>query len=133
VALANHLVKEHGISFREAHAVVGQLVRISVETGRPLSEVAPSRMASVSAGFGKRLAIDADVAKEILSPERFLEAIATDGGSNPRFISGGLKTREKELELTLSTLSEMKSSLRAAERRLNATASGIAREVKTKG
>ncbi len=133
VALANHLVKEHSISFRQAHAIVGQLVRTSVETGKPLWDVAASKMPIVSAKFGKRVTIDAAVAKEILSPERFLGTIATEGGSNPRFIAGGTKAREKELGLTKSALSAMKSSLRASERKLNATASGIAREVKSKG
>ena len=133
VALANYLVKKHGISFRQAHAVVGQLVRMSVESGVRLSQVAASKMGAVSAKFGKRLTIDESTADAILSPERFLGAIATEGGSNPRFIAGGTKARREELELTMSSLSEMKSSLVAAERKLNATASGIAREVKSKG
>ena len=129
VALANYLVKEHGVSFREAHAVVGQLVRMSAESGKPLAEVAPAKLSK----SGKRLSIDAGTVKGILSPERFLAAIATEGGSNPRFVAGGMKSRKKELELTNSALSGMKSSLRASERKLNATASGIAREVKSKG
>jgi len=132
VALANYLVKEHGISFRQAHAIVGQLVRISVQTGKPLQEVASSKMASISAKFGKRLSIDPGAAKGILSPEGFLGAIATEGGSNPRFIAAGMKTRQKELELTASALSEMQRSLRAAEKILTSSASGLAREVKSK-
>ena len=129
VALANYLVKKHRVSFRQAHSIVGGLVRISVESGRPLPEVATSKMATVSAKFGRRLSIGAYTAKDILSPEHFLEAIVTEGGSNPRFIGPGIRTREKELALTLSALSETRSSLRASERKLNETASGIAREV----
>ena len=133
VALANHLVREHGISFRQAHSIVGQLVRMSVESGTRLSQVAASNMGAVSAKFGKRLTVDEGTADAILAPERFLGAIATEGGSNPRLIAAGTKAREKELELTTSSLSGMRSSLDAAERKLNATASGIAREVKSKG
>ena len=132
VALANYLVMEHGVSFRQAHAIVGQLVRDSADTGRPLHEVAASKMGSVSAKLGRRVSIGAAEAKDVLDPEGFLAAIATEGGSNPRFIREGIDVRRKELELRSSALSEMKSSLRAAERRLNATASGIAREVKSK-
>jgi len=132
VALANHLVREHGISFRQAHAIVGQLVRTSVETGRPLYEVASTKMAAVSAKFGKRVTIGASEAKRILDPELFLKGVATEGGSNPRFVSGGLQVREEELAQTRSALSGMSSSLRASERRLNALASGMAREVKSK-
>ena len=133
VALANYLVKERGVSFREAHAVVGRLVRVSAEEGRPLREVAPSKLAGVSAKSGRRLSIDARTAKKILGPEHFLKTIATEGGSNPRFIAGGTRARRRELDLTRSALSGMKSSLRASERKLSAAASGIAREVKVKG
>ena len=132
VALANHLVREYGVSFRQAHAVVGELVRISVESGERLPVVAASRLGTVSAKFGKRLTIDEATAEAVLAPERFLEAIATEGGSNPRFIAGETQARERELKLTVSSLSGMKSSLKASERKLNATASGIAREVKSK-
>jgi len=131
VALANYLVKEGGISFRQAHAIVGQLVRTSVETGRSLDQVASSKMPSVSAKFGKSITIDNASAKKILDPGRFLGAITTEGGSNPSFVKGDLRVREKELALTNSTISGMDSSLRASERKLNARASGIAREVKS--
>jgi len=131
VALANRLVREHGISFRQAHSIVGQLVRTSVETGKPLDEVAASKMPAVSAKFGKRIKIDLATAREVLDPGRFLEAIVTEGGSNPRFIPRGLKVREKEMALTKSKLTDLNSSLRASERKLNAIASGLAREVKS--
>jgi argininosuccinate lyase len=131
VALANYLVKEHGISFRQAHAIVGQLVRTSVETGKPLHVVAGSKMKSVSAKFGKSISIDSGTAQKILDPVRFLESIATEGGSNPRFLQGGLKARQKDLALTKSTLSRLNGSLRVSERKLNAIASGIARGVKS--
>jgi len=132
VALANYLVKEQDISFRQAHAIVGQLVRTSSETGKPLQEVASAKLASVSSKLGKkRIAIEASVARDLLDPENFVEAITTEGGSNPKFVASGLKVRRKELEFTGSELSEMKASLRTSERKLNTVASGIAREVKS--
>jgi argininosuccinate lyase len=131
VALANHLVKEHGISFRQAHSIVGQLVRMSSESGTPLREVAPAKMARVSVKFGKRIVMDARTAEGVLSPESFLESIATEGGSNPRFIEAGTKTRKNELGRNRATLARLRASLRASERKLNATVSGIAREVKS--
>jgi argininosuccinate lyase len=130
VGLANYLVKEHGISFRQAHAMVGELVRASVDTGEPLQAVASSKLANVSARFGKRIRIEKETAKEILDPERFLEGISTEGGSNPRTIAKDLTLRESELSSTRSTLSGLRSSLKASERKLHATSSGIAREVK---
>ncbi len=133
VGLANFLVREHGVSFRQAHAVVGGLVRASAEIGEPLQKVAVSRLPSESARIaGIRITIDKKVAAYILDPKRFLEGIQTEGGSNPRFLAREAKLRLGELSSTLSALSGLKSSLKASERRLDATASGIAREVKTK-
>jgi len=132
VALANYLVKERSISFRHAHAIVGELARTSAKTGRPLREVAASKMAVVSAKFGKRITIEPGIAKDLLDPEGFLETIATEGGSNPRSVARGLKVRQKELKLTDSALRESATSLRASERKLSAIASGMAREVKSK-
>jgi len=131
VALANYLVRKEGISFRQAHAIVGQLVRASIETGRPLPELVPVRMAAVSSKFGKRITVAGEVAKVLLDPENFLLSITTEGGSNPRSVAGGLKAREEELALTGSTLSERAKTLWASERKLNAIASGLVREMKS--
>ena len=38
--LANHLARSHGVPFRQAHAIVGKLVRTSLERGRPLRRLA---------------------------------------------------------------------------------------------
>jgi argininosuccinate lyase len=130
VGLANYLVKKHGVSFRQAHSIVGQLVRISVQTSKPLQEVASSRMVSVSGRFGKRIALDRKTAEEILDPAKFLQSVATAGGSNPLFVGGELKVRSRELSTTRSKLSGLTSSLRASGRTLHATTSDIAREVK---
>jgi argininosuccinate lyase len=48
--LADLLVKR-GTAFRDAHGVVGGLVREAVESGRPLSEVAPERLGDLGGLF----------------------------------------------------------------------------------
>ena len=131
VALANYLVKERGVSFRVAHAIVGQLVKTSFEAGEPLRKVVPSKIGSVSSRFGRRVTMEPGVARDLLDPRHFVETIATEGGSNPRFVAAGLKERQKDLIAAGSALSRAKASLRASERRLNAIASGLAREVKS--
>jgi argininosuccinate lyase len=133
VGLANYLVREHGLSFRQAHAIVGELVRISVDTGAPLQEVSSSRMPKVSAKLaGKRVTIDKADADRILGPQHFLEAISTEGGSNPKFMPKELNLRQGQLLSTRTRLSQTKATLRASQRKLNRKASGIAREVKTR-
>ena len=132
VGLANYLVKEKGISFRQAHAIVGQLVRDTAGTSAPLSEVASSRMPAVSAKLGRRLTIDRKTAERILDPGVFLQGVATEGGSNPKFVTRELRLRSGELSQTRSAISGLKTSLASADRKLNSTASGMAREVKTR-
>ena len=131
VALANFLVKEHGLSFRQAHAIVSKLVRTSSEEGTPLYKVASARLEAASSKLGKPVKLDEAAVRQILDPANFLEAIATEGGSSPRFIAGGLKERKRDLALTASEISGMGSSLKSSERKLNAIASGMAREVKS--
>jgi argininosuccinate lyase len=130
VALANYLVEKEGISFREAHTIVGQLVRKSVKIGQPLDEVAASSLAAVSSKTGKKLTIDRPTAKTLLDPKHFLGGISTEGGSNPRFIPADLKVRKDELSVNKARLAELGSSLAKSEKRLQAIASGVAREVK---
>jgi argininosuccinate lyase len=131
VALANYLVKNHGVSFREAHAMVGQLVRTSAEKHVPLHKVAAAQLGRLSKPHGAKMALDEETAKLVLDPARFLESIATDGGSNPRLTAAGLALRTKELSRDRATASRLASNLRRSEKALQATASGLAREVKT--
>jgi argininosuccinate lyase len=130
VALANHLASEHGISFRQAHSIVGQLVKMSEKSGKPLEEIASSNLASVSARFGKKITLDGDAIRDLLDPATFLANIATEGGANPRSIRKELAARERDLATTDALLSRLGSALKASERRLRATTAGIAREVR---
>ena len=130
VALANHLASTQGMSFRQAHSVVGRLVRMSVESGRPLAAVASSNLPEVSARFGKEVMVKEDKINALLDPEAFLGSISTEGGANPRHIKRERMAREQDVESTESSLSELSSALKASEKRLRAATSGIAREVK---
>ena len=130
VALANHLASRHGVSFRQAHSIVGQLVKMSEDSGRPLHELASSKLPAVSSRFGKRVKLDDSAIRSLLDPEAFLANISTEGGANPSQIKKELSARERDLASTESSLSGLNSALKASEGRLHATTSGIAREVK---
>jgi argininosuccinate lyase len=133
VGLANYLVKDHAISFRQAHAIVGELTRTSASTGEPLQSVASSKLPGVTAKLaGKRITIERGTIDAILDPRHFLRAIHTEGGSNPAYIAKELKIRLSSLRSTVSELTLRRSLLRASERRLLRTSSGIARGVKTR-
>ena len=132
VALANYIVKTHGLSFRQAHSIVGGLVRVSSEKGVPMSKIASAQMPRVSAKFGKRFSIDESTARSLLDPANFVNAISTSGGANPRFATDELARRRREVASSRAKLRKLGSRLRASEKRLLRATSGLAREVKTK-
>ena len=68
--LAEHLV-EQGIPFREAHAVVGALVRESIEQGVPLAELV------------RREPRLGEAALALLEPGRAVQRRTTPGGAGP--------------------------------------------------
>lgn len=131
-ALANYLVEEGRISFRQAHSVVGELVRLSIDKGITLEEASASYLGQVSARLAKKITIDEETAKRVLDPERFLRNVVTEGGSNPAFIGEGLNARARELSRNRAWLSKLDSSLKASQKRLLATAMELSKEVKTR-
>jgi argininosuccinate lyase len=132
VALANHLASRHGVSFRQAHSIVGELVRMSEESGRPLRDVAASKLPAVSSRLGKKIEVDGETIRDLLDPANFVAAISTEGGANPGQIAKELAARKKDLASTESSVSGLSSALKASERKLYATSSGLAREVKSR-
>ena len=133
VGLANYLVKKHGISFRQAHSIVGELARISSSSNEPLQSVASSKLSGVSSRLaGRRITIARNTAEKILDPRRFLGGIRTEGGSNPAYVAKELKIRRGALHSTRSEITTRRLSLRASERKLDRTSLGITREVKTR-
>jgi argininosuccinate lyase len=132
VGLANHLVAKEGFSFRQAHAVVGELVRLSIEKGITLPRAVAKYLPRVSSKSGRRLKINEGMAEKILDPKAFLSSIATQGGSNPSSVPSGVAQRRRELSSNLKIISTRRNSLSASQRKLNRKAKGLSREVKTK-
>ena len=132
VGLANYLVAEEGLSFRQAHAIVGELVRSSIEKGISLPKAAATYLPKASSKFGKKLTITEGTAEKILNPKAFLTSISTQGGGKPSSLPSGIVQRRNELSSNLKVISARRASLNASQRKLNRTAKNLSREVKTK-
>ncbi len=126
--LANYLVAERSLSFREAHAIVGEAVRVSLAKKIPLEEAVVQQLKKSV----KKSALDVERARQILDPADFLAGINTEGGSNPGFIPAELERHSSRLRTDKTSLSRRASSLAASERSLLNVAGSIAREVNTK-
>ena len=71
--VADLLVRK-GVPFREAHAIVGGVVRYALEQGKRLSELKPEELARFSAHLGQDY-------YDLLAPRRSIEAKLSEGGT----------------------------------------------------
>lgn len=81
--LADHLAS-HGMPFREAHEVVGGLVREAVATQRSLQDVASARLAEISPALAKGI-------RPLLDPKGSVKARESLGGPGQKALSAQLR------------------------------------------
>jgi argininosuccinate lyase len=84
------LLVRRGMPFREAHGVVGELVRHSLDNGRRLSEIEPEELASFSELLD-------DEYYEVLRTDRALAAKRSAGGTAPEAVEDQLRSARDAL------------------------------------
>ena len=99
--IADLLVRK-GMPFREAHGVVGGLVRDAVESGKSLSELTPEELR-------QRSELLDDSYYDVLSRESWLESKRIEGGT-------GSEPLAAQIELARETLAAVEARLAAEER-----------------
>jgi argininosuccinate lyase len=131
--LANRLARSHGVPFRQAHAIVGQLVRLSLEQGTPLEDVASRELPAVSKKVtGRAVKIDKRELSSALDALKTLEMTRSAGGANPILVSRLLLEDSESARRNASWTAKARGSLAKAEVRLKGDARRIAIEVRTK-
>jgi argininosuccinate lyase len=98
--IADLLVRK-GVPFRQAHGIVGGLVRDAVESGRRLSDLTPEEL-------GRRSELLDESYYEVLSRESWLESKRIEGGT-------GSEALAAQIELARETLVAVRARV-AAER-----------------
>ena len=88
--VADLLVRK-GMPFREAHGVVGDLVRTAIESGRELSELKPEELASHSELLD-------DEYYEVLAEGAALESKVSHGGAGAARLDEQLTAARRVLE-----------------------------------
>ena len=89
-ALADALVRDHGLPFRTAHGIVSRLVKETVSNGSPIDATAVSAVAAEV--LGRPLPIDESWLTATLDPLRFVEARAIPGGPAPSATRAAIAT-----------------------------------------
>ena len=128
--LANYLVSAHSVSFRTAHAIVGELVRASIDEHVSLERAVARHLGAISSRMGKRIVMEEKEAAAILDPSRFLAEIKTKGGSNPSFIPAEVRSRSRLLKSNEGILASISRSVTGSERLLMRTVKRLATGVK---
>jgi argininosuccinate lyase len=91
--LADALV-DGGLPFREAHELVGRLVKMSERTGRPIEALSPDQVLAVSHAFSD---VDLDAA---MDPRRSVERRAVPGGTAAAAVRDQLRAAVERLGST---------------------------------
>lgn len=117
-SLANYLVEKKGISFRQSHAIVGELVRASIGERKPFEDTVLRRLPAVSSQIAKRITVGRTTLRSVLDPSRSLTSIVTEGGSNPSSIPKELETRSDKLASSRGRVLKLGASLTSSEARL---------------
>ncbi len=91
--LADYLVRQ-GLPFREAHEVVGRVVRYGIETGQPLEALD----APTLSGFHPLLAVNPEGAQEVVTLQWSVQARRSQGGTAPEAVRAQWKQAEARLK-----------------------------------
>ena len=116
--LADHLVREHGVPFKKAHAIAGRLNALCA-AGEAAGLAAMLREASRDV-LGAPVEITEAELMEILSPRHFVEIRRTPGGPSPIETSRASEVARTVLDGDRAWLGRTRTAMTAADERLRA-------------
>jgi argininosuccinate lyase len=131
--LANELVRAHGVPFRQAHQIVGELVRIALDAQVGLEETAYDFLGEVSEKVtGRAIKIDKARLRAVLDALKTLRLIGSAGGANPKFTKAQVVQNKKQLEILGNWLEAKENKLNESTNSLrHAVRSYLKREVRS--
>lgn len=119
--LAEGLVREAGLSFREAHAVVGQAVKEAFSSGLTVKDLSVELLERAGEkALGRKVKVGQKVLR-YLDPLFSLRMRRTVGSPSPREVRRMLGTRKRELERRRARLNQRKKKLEEAGEKLAKT------------
>ncbi len=92
--LADTLVREGGVSFKDAHAIVSSVVGLAESEGVGAGGISPGFVDRAAEGvIGRPLGLGEDLISRALDPVRFVEIRTLPGGPAPREVTRMLEVR----------------------------------------
>lgn len=96
--LADLLVREADVSFRDAHHIIGAVVRTALDGGLKAIGITPEMIDDAATQeLGRSVVLDADAVRECLDPVRNVDNRLSYGGPAPGRVSEQLKRQRTEL------------------------------------
>jgi argininosuccinate lyase len=119
--LADTLVRERGLPFRTAHAVVTAVVKLAEAEGVEGAGISPALVDRAAEGvIGEPLGLSRDLISRVLDPVRFVEVRTLPGGPAPEEIRRVLEERRIDLSRTASSHERRREKIRDRLRELEA-------------
>ncbi len=117
--LAEYLVKEHKLTFREAHSLVGKLVLEALKNNIKQEEINSDFIKKVSKDvLGKEINISNEKLKEILSPRRSVESKKIIGSPNPDIVGDAIAKRKILIKDKMEKYKKIEEKLKNVEKYL---------------
>ncbi|MDN5004049.1 argininosuccinate lyase [Bradyrhizobium sp. GCM10027634] len=125
--LADVMVRETEISFREAHIVVGSAVSELYARGAPPTDLTIQLLDRIAeARFGHPSGLSENSLRQALSPAANVAIRRVRGGPAPSEVLRSIEASRKRFTTQQTWWDEQKASLEAAQRRLDAAAASLA-------
>ncbi len=124
--LADGLVRLHGLSFREAHHVVGGAVQLALAAGVDASGLSVDLVnQSAHAELGRTLPLDADFVRDCLDPVKSVHARTTPGGTAPAEVRRLLAALTTKRQTDRRETDARRAAVQAAADRLSAAVQAV--------
>jgi argininosuccinate lyase len=121
--LADTLVRERGVSFKDAHAIVSSVVRLAESEGVGVEGISPGLVDRAAKGVvGMQLGLEEDLISRALDPVRFVEIRTLPGGPAPQEVTRMLEERRATHSRVVSLHRERSEKVRERLRELEAAA-----------
>jgi argininosuccinate lyase len=124
--LADALVRETGLSFREAHRVVGTMVRRALARGLKPAEVTPEffREAAEEA-IGQPATLSPEALRQVMDPLESIRAKRVTGGTAPDMVRQSIQRKSRQLAEDRAWLEQKRARLAEAETALTSACDAI--------
>jgi argininosuccinate lyase len=126
-ALADLMVRDHDLSFRAAHHVVGAVVRQAMDKRVPADLIDAGMVESAAIEqLGKPLGIDAQAVRACLDPDANVAARISSGGPSPSTLRVHVNAARERLNGSQATLDDWRARIERSRAELRAATDEVA-------